>query len=136
MIPTVLETDHDHCLQAYRCRVPAKLGWWDGSGLAPGCIKKLSRRGATIETEEKPPDFAALWVRLEGAPGSEWVEARIVAVEPASGHFPWFAKTGYEIQVMFVGQHPDELFAFVFGDLTHPLADDPAGAGAEEACLS
>src|SRR5436305_11724082 len=111
-----------HVLNSHRCRVPAHLAWWDGTGIVPACIKKVSRVGATLVTEHQPPDAASLWVRLDGAAPSEWVEARIVAVE-ASSAFLWIGKSVSLIQVMFPGPHPDQLFQTVFEDITRSAPD-------------
>jgi hypothetical protein len=119
-----LETDRRHVLHAYRCRVQAQLGWWDGSGIVPALIKKISRCGATLETEQPPPEASALWVRIDGGPTSEWIEARIIAVEALTG-FPWIGRKSYQIQVMFPGIPSDQLFRTLFDDVARSLPESP-----------
>src|SRR3954453_14079658 len=87
MIHLDVESDRSHVMKSYPCRVRAQLGWWDGSGMVPAWIKKVSRGGATLETGHEPPDSAGLWVRIDAGPSSEWIEARIIAVEEVSA-FP------------------------------------------------
>jgi len=122
MIHLDVESDRSHVMKSYPCRVRAQLGWWDGSGMVPAWIKKVSRGGATLETGHEPPDSAGLWVRIDDGPSSEWIEARIIAVEEVSA-FPWIGKTSYSIQVMFPGRHSDHLFRAVFDDPTRCVPD-------------
>jgi hypothetical protein len=124
-----VESERCHVLKSYPCRVRVQLGWWDGSGIVPAWIKKISRCGATLETGHQPPDFAGLWVRIDDGPSPEWTEARIIAVEEVSG-FPWIGKTSYGIQVMFPGRQSDQLFRAIFDDLTRSAPDWQTSADA------